>query len=364
MIVLEMKAVVKPSQCSAIDEAIYRWCLFGGRDGTQAVGECEGCEEKVGGVMFPMKKILGSVFNIKVKTKVKTFFGILERLGIIAAIILFVWEAERRYENTVFQAWTVVNDAKKERSGAVKIAIERLYKEGFNLKGIQVPETNLESINLAYKFRLGPINVEKEADLSYTNLSKANLSYADLSKANLSYADLSEANLSEANLNGANLSEANLIGANLTGANLIRANLSGVNLSGADLSRAYLTEADLISQANLNGADLSEAYLNEAYLTEADLSEAKLSQAKLRQANLGEANLSGADLSEADLSGAYLSGADFSKAILSGANLKNADFTRGVHTGKVKNLRPEQVKEAKNWQNARYDEDFLRLLGL
>ena len=73
----------------------------------------------------------------------------------------------------------------------------------------------------------------RDADLRYTNLSKAKLS-----KANLRDADLSYANLYGANLRYTNLSKANLRDADLSYANLYGANLSGANLYGADLRDA------------------------------------------------------------------------------------------------------------------------------
>jgi uncharacterized protein YjbI with pentapeptide repeats len=58
--------------------------------------------------------------------------------------------------------------------------------------------------------------------------------------------------------------------------------------------------------------------------------------------------LQNTDLSQANLSEAHIDGAD-----LSGANLQGA-----------KNLNPDQVKRAKNWEKAKYDEEFRKKLGL
>jgi uncharacterized protein YjbI with pentapeptide repeats len=133
------------------------------------------------------------------------------------------------------------------------------------------------------------------------------------------------------------LSDANLRGANLRGAYLRGAYLRGANLRGAYLVFAFLSEADL-SDADLSDANLSRAFLSGADLIRAFLSEADLSDADLRGANLSEADLSDANLSEADLSDADLRGA--------------------------KNLNPEQVKSAKNWEKAKYSEEFRAQLGL
>jgi hypothetical protein len=160
----------------------------------------------------------------------------------------------------------------------------------------------------------------------------------DLSFSNLSGAELWDANLSGAKLGGANLSEADL-----RGANLFRADLGQANLFRADLSEANLEGANLSSGANLAQANLSGANLSGALLMLANLSEADLSEANLSGASFSEANLSEADLSEANLEGARLSGADL--------------------TG-VEYLTVEQVKSARHWQQAIYDDDFRKKLGL
>lgn len=123
-----------------------------------------------------------------------------------------------------------------------------------------------------------------------------------------------------------------LSSSNLSGADLFSADLRGANLRYADLSRAYLIRADLFS-ADLSTADLSTA----------DLSTADLIAADLRYANLRYANLSGADLRYANLRD---------------ANLRDANLSG------AKYLTVEQVKSARYWQDATYDDDFREKLGL
>ena len=174
-------------------------------------------------------------------------------------------------------------------------------------------------------------------------------------------ADLTGANLSRTNLSGANLSFVNLSSADLSGADL-----SGANLSGADLSSADLSIADL-SIANLSGADLSVANLSGAHLSFANLSSAKLSRTNLSGANLSVANLSNADLNFANLSNTDLSIANLSNTDLSNVNLSCiASDAKPLCTNfwGAENLTPEQVKSARNWQQAIYDEEFRKKLGL
>jgi len=138
-------------------------------------------------------------------------------------------------------------------------------------------------------------DIQPEADLSQTDLSRAklngaNLSGADLSKASLINASLSGADLSNADLRGANFSAADLEGADLGGANARRTNFSEANLEdctliGADLLRAECYSTDFagsdLSNANLVGAVLINALLPEANLSNADVAEITLRGAKL-----------------------------------------------------------------------------------
>ena len=253
-------------------------------------------------------------------------FRILEKIGFLVAVVIFIIEVPRisnfskEREQDIFAAWQVVNDGKGSQSGVVRLALERLHKEGFSLSGINVEKTNLLKVEL----------------------NKANLSYANLSDAQLWNANLSDANLSGANLIDANLSGANLINANFSGAQLWNANLSGAGLSGAQLWNA-----------NLSGADLSGADLSYAKLSGADLSYAKLSGA-----DLSYAKLSGADLKDADLTSADLTSADLTSANLRDTKFWHKDF------GESKNITPKQIKQANNWDKATYSPEFRRKLGL
>ncbi|MEZ2277958.1 MAG: pentapeptide repeat-containing protein [Microcoleus sp.] len=179
-------------------------------------------------------------------------------------------------------------------------------------------------------------------DLSTANLSKANLSESNLLKANLSGANLQGANLVKTFIQRADFSKADLSKADLSESNLLKANLSGANLQGANLVKTFIQRADF-SKADLSKADLLESNLQEANLSGANFQGASLVKTHMLQAHLQETNLSQADLSEANIDGADLSGANFQGA---------------------KNLNPDQVKRAKNWEKAKYDAEFSKKLGL
>ena len=121
----------------------------------------------------------------------------------------------------------------------------------------------------------------------------------------------------------------------------------GKNGEKADLFGAHLQKADLC------GANLREASLLFAELQEADLGQANLQETDLFGANLQKADLCGANLQEASLLFAKLQGADLREA-----NLQEADLV--VTQG----LTAPQVKIARNWKLAFYDDDSLKKLGL
>ncbi|MBW4421896.1 MAG: pentapeptide repeat-containing protein [Myxacorys californica WJT36-NPBG1] len=111
-----------------------------------------------------------------------------------------------------------------------------------------------------------------------------------------------------------------------------RLNLIEINLCGAELRNANLNYA-LLLKTNLSRAYLVHANLREANLSQAILSESTLESAVLQQARLINANLSGANLAKADLRGAI-------------------------------GLTVAQVKSAKHWEDAIYDDAFRAKLEL
>jgi len=257
--------------------------------------------------------------------------------GFIPIILLTIFLGSVGYKEVrISHLRDVIRQAKgQEVNNARFHALEELVKLDASLKGINLRSADLRSADL---FRANLIRANlRSADLRSADLIRADLRSADLIRANLRSAYLSDAYLS-----GANLSDAYLIRADLSGADLIRASLSGANLSGADLIRASL------SSANLRSANLRSAYL--------------------RSANLFRANLSSADLSSADLSSAYLRSADLSSAYLSGAYFSGANLIRAKfwdkRWGEAKNITPEQIKQAKNWEKAIYSPEFRKKLGL
>ena len=326
---------------------------------------------------FPLSEVARELINRSIKQRRFDYFQYLIAFLVIPLIGSGIFAKEALLYN---YRKTLDSCQVEEKCVGRKEALEALVKAGRKINRF-----NLEN-----------------ADLENADLRRANLTGADLRGANLTRTDLTGANLTRTDLTGANLTRADLTGANLTRADLSEAHLTGADLTGAHLSQAYLSEADLtganlrgadltgahLSQAHLRGADLTGAHLSQAHLRGADLTGADLTGAHLRRANLSQAHLTGAHLSEADLRRANLIGADLTGANLRGAYLRRANLRRaylrgayltGAHLSQAhltgvyyfgadltgaKNLTPDHVKTARDWEGAIYDNDFRKKLGL
>jgi uncharacterized protein YjbI with pentapeptide repeats len=128
--------------------------------------------------------------------------------------------------------------------------------------------------------------------------------------------------------------------------------LRGIDLSGSNLYQVNLSESNL-SQANLIAANLRKASLIRTNFRDADLGSANFTDAVLFSANLQNANLRSACLFGADLRVADLQNADLRDADLFGADLSHA-----------LNLTVRQIGGSRNWQQAKYDSEFRKKLGL
>jgi uncharacterized protein YjbI with pentapeptide repeats len=281
-------------------------------------------------------------------------------IPIVALVVFIGFTAERQLQ--ISRHWNIFENAKgKEDSPARIAALQELVKLGVTLNNIALKNANLNGADL------------QGAKLEYANLEGANLEGGELGGANLYGANLRGANfrhvyLRKADLGGANLENANLEGAELSSTKLESANLKGANLKGAKLQDAKLQDAEL-KGANLKGAQLEDAKLQSVNLEGANLEGANLEDAKLQGANLKGANLKGAKLEDAKLQGANLENAN-----LEDANLKIAHFgcikyritqiIQCTDLSNTKNLTPEQVKQANNWQQASYNPEFRKKLGL
>lgn len=259
----------------------------------------------------PFKSLVGSLVSSE-------FMGTLQDISILAAVILYFRETPSRKKQEHYEAWRVINSSYGQRASGGRLqALQDLNNDGVSLAGLTADKAYLAGINL------------KGADLRDANLQGTNLKNACLQDIDLRNANLQQADLRYANLEGANLRNANLQG-------------QSTNLSYTNFQHAYLSHINFQS----------------AYLWSANLQGADLSYANLQEADLSYANLQGANLKYANLQGADLSPTNLEKANFQGADLQNTDLRD------AQNLNPEQVKLARNWEHARYDEALRIQLGI
>lgn len=223
----------------------------------------------------------------------------------------------------------------------------------------------------------GMYRITAAADLTGANLRDFNLAKANLEKARLRRSNLRSTNLTDARLQGVDLTDAlydqqtrfpadvdlSALGAayliapgnNLAKANFRQADLRGANLSQASLRGANLIDADL-SEANLTGVDLTGILYSPRTQFPAGINPTAAAAARLiapaadlQQAVLTQVDLSRLSLRNANLAGADLTGADLTDVDLTDADLNNADLRGAI------GLTPQQLKQARNWETARYD---------
>ena len=270
------------------------------------------------------------------------------------------------------------------------VDLSEIIRKGIDLTGVDLREAELTGADLdkakLIEANLGGAKLKgaslRKAELNEANLRKAWLNGADLRDANLQGAVLNNAILRATQLRGANLNKAELqgvdfTGADLSGANLTVAMLEGANFTGAKLIRARLIRAKLkgvkfqgtnFKEAELGGADFQGVNLESMNFKKAYLNGAKFNEASLQGVSLIEADLKWADFTGANLTGAYLRNAKLGDAKLKKAKLKDADLDSSdlifADLRGAEGLTAEQVKQAKSWSQAFYDNEFRKQLGI
>lgn len=201
---------------------------------------------------------------------------------------------------------------------------------------------------------------ENPIDLTGANLKGANLENANLEGANLKRVNLEDASLENANLSNANLENANLSNANFRNAHLEKVKLKGaklrkvkfinVKLNNTSLSSLYFFQSDF-QYANLSGSDFSYTWLKEVDFQGADLSNSVLVYIQTWDDEELDNNYELVNHIDEDCvpyTTEHLYETNFKDANLQDADLKYANL-KGAY-----NLTPEQVKLAKNWDQAIY----------
>jgi len=228
------------------------------------------------------------------------FLESLDSVAIVSAGLIYIKDRQSRQKQDHYLAWQVIDaayGAKVSTSRARIVALENLNEDGESLEDLDLPwqEDKDGSSNLQI---IG-------ADLKGIQLPQSNLA-----RSTLKYAQFCQADLRESNLHGANL----------YGSDLNQANLHCANLSASILSCSKLDDTDL-RDTSLMGADLSQASLNRAALYRANLMGSNLKNSSLISAKLNLADLSSSILDSADLSGAQMENTKLKNTILLYANL-------------------------------------------
>jgi uncharacterized protein YjbI with pentapeptide repeats len=203
------------------------------------------------------------------------------------------------------------------------------------------------------KRRSRVIDFLHDAELLKFILKEANLSGINLEGINFSGIDLSRTVFCDANLSGANFSKADVSGANFTNANLTEADFEDARLvhtffNGANLQRASLINTDIRDTKFIN-ANLSDAILINASSWDEEEVDNNFDSV-VEVGDNGELSWSHDNLIWYDT--------NFSGAVLTNANLESANL-KGAG-----NLTVEQLKQAKNWDEAIYGEKLFKKLGL
>ena len=276
------------------------------------------------------------------------------RLGGIYALEQIAKDAEEKYYWSVMETLTAYV---REKSPAPK--------EPTDPDDIPPLETDIKAVMTVIsrrKYSYGALAEPYRLDLKKVDLrglklpKKANLSGIQFFSSNLQGVWLGEVNLEqtrfhEAKLQQAWLRESHFCGSEFIEANLCQANLVGAKLTNTDFGGADLSKVDLLD-AQLQDSKLVKTILQDAVLMGANLERANLSEADLRNARLGEAILN-----DVRLSGANLQGADIHET-----NLQRAKFAKYLIWSDAIDLTWEQLRQAKNWQQAELPDYLLQNL--
>lgn len=152
---------------------------------------------------------------------------------------------------------------------------------------------------------------------------------------------------------------------------LDHADLSGINLNNAFLIGASFKKSQLTCATQDNGKRECTKMRNANFL-HANLQEAVLYHADFQKSNFENANFQDAKLQFANFENTKLYGAKFQGANLENTNIKNASLCLFEYKLEhpcanfigTEGLNSDQIKSAKDWQNACYDRELRIKLNL
>ncbi|MBE9068410.1 pentapeptide repeat-containing protein [Leptolyngbya cf. ectocarpi LEGE 11479] len=299
------------------------------------------------------QEFLASSVSRRYRNLIKNVF-----IGLLAPLTLTgILGFQIRKELRLGQYWDVINAHSEENpatSAVLSNALEKLHEAGKSFSDIRLETATISDVTLSSSdFKL--------ADMQNISIDRVDFQNADLRAADMKSASVDKVNFQNADLNGINLAESQLTEVNLSYADIRRADLTGSSLArvrivDADLVRANLTNAS-VSYSDLRNSNLSSAYLSGTSFYQTDFRQAKLNNSKLCSTTFVYARFERSSMQNAlfigsDLRNANFNSSDLSNANLTDANIDNVDF-RGA-----KGLSFSQIRAARNWQLAIYDDDF------
>ena len=184
----------------------------------------------------------------------------------------------------------------------------------------------------------------------------------DINRQNRILHFLHDAELLQFLLKNANLSGINLSGDNFSGVNLRDVNFTNANLCGANFSESNLNGANF-TNANLCGANLEKAHIQDTKFINSDLSNTRLVNAKTWYEEEIDDNFYPSEYEEDGKYYPDYNNVIFYETDFYGAKLTDADLV-STNLKAAKNLTAEQLKEAKNWDEAIYNSKLFKELGL
>jgi BTB/POZ domain-containing protein KCTD9 len=319
--------------------------------------------------------------------------ALITAITIVISAITFLPNQQKQERNQIqknqidtdrshYEAWNIINNNKVQASSGRITALQNLAKDRVSLNGLEVPGAFLFNIYLG------------GAELYRANFQGADLYRSDFSSKPQQnnpkqcswlilnkFADCKskeelqprQTELERANFRGTTLYEAKF---NAADSSQEKNENLGVDLYRADFSAFYLEEKN-----KMQNILQIECFMNEPIIKCTRAINTEFIGTNLKQADFTKASLKGANFSNANLECASFRGAIFNKeqekskdltepikpTKFTNANLKGTDLrdlatpTKGDQN---RGISPEQIKEAKNWETAKYSEPFLTELGL
>lgn len=133
----------------------------------------------------PIEKFLEDIEYLLKNSAILEIIGLLANVAIIISLVTWLTGLEEQKENKLFATWTIINDGKGDQSGVVKTAVARLHKEGFDLSGLELNETNLREAYLFDAKNLSNAQIKSACnwkEATYVNSTKAKYKWIPIDK--------------------------------------------------------------------------------------------------------------------------------------------------------------------------------------